>query len=473
MVKNAIIPVWLLCAAGALHGQLVPIKTVPLMATEQFAQTPTLSAGMANLRLAREDSLRDPFLNPARGALLNGRYAITGANLSRVEDALGGFFSIPITFLYSDGKRFGGLHVSAQQLRADRYTPIPDFSASILPPNRRRKNVQNGFASGYWGRRLSDRDVLAGSLSLALLSGLSGQEYLFSVPIDRLAGRSISTTLGWLRKSGSSELDAVLVYRDISLKTELGRGYWPAESDNSTERELTRTLGLFLAGRRQVAEGLRAGLSLTANRTWHPKIINYTLMNIPRDPGDTSAFELGAGLMFTGGGGWSKSGIEILFRPALSRTWAEAERDLTRDDGSILRKGERTVDNRFRIASWVLRLGLEDRKPPFTVQIGLEARLFRYRLEQENHITGRIRSQRETWMEWKPSFSLQYDFPAVRVSYVFGAVFGSGIPGVELVGTTAFTAYSDAGYLIAPSGRLTLRNAVVLIHRLQITRPLR
>ena len=475
MLKSGILTTVLLAGASALNAQLIAIKTVPLLATEQFAVTPTFSAGMAGLRLANEDSLRDPFLNPARGGLFNGRYLVSGTNLSRIATGVGGFFTIPVTFLYSNSRHFGGVHVSAQQMHARRYVPFPEQSAgtgNYLPAAWKEKKVFNGFFSGYWGRRLSSRDVLAGSLSYARLTGLSGQEYLFDAPIYMQNALEFESRLGWYRTLSSGAVEAVLVYQDFNMQTELGRSF-PGEAGSAgTEQEITRTFGLYLAGRRQVRKKVRAGFSLTANRKWHPRIINYSLMRIPRDPGDTYAFEIGTGLMLTDSGGWSKSGVEVLFQPVWSRTWAEAEKDMVRDDGSLLRKGGRTIDNRFRIANWRFRIGLEDHNPPFTVQLGLEVRLYRYRLEQENHIAGTVRRRTETWQEWKPSFSLQYDFRGVRLGYVFGAVFGSGIPGLVNPGRS-FVDSSDVGYLIAPASALTLQNTVVLVHRLQITRRLR
>jgi hypothetical protein len=43
------------------------------------------------------------------------------------------------------------------------------------------------------------------------------------------------------------------------------------------------------------ANGWRVGGLFTANRLSHPKIPNYVLQNIPRDPGDTYGYNLGVG----------------------------------------------------------------------------------------------------------------------------------------------------------------------------------
>src|SRR5215213_5112188 len=59
-------------AFTAAHGQLVTPKTVPVQQDEQFAVFPSLRAGMAGLSIALDDSLTDPFVNPAK-AFMGGR----------------------------------------------------------------------------------------------------------------------------------------------------------------------------------------------------------------------------------------------------------------------------------------------------------------------------------------------------------------------------------------------------------------
>ena len=69
--------------------------------------------------------------------------------------------------------------------------------------------------------------------------------------------------------------------------------------------------------------GWRMGYLFTANRMSHPKIPNYQLQNIPRDPGNTDAFNLGFGTVARHGhiprsgstSSWNRCGVD---------TWADA-----------------------------------------------------------------------------------------------------------------------------------------------------
>ena len=55
-------------ASTAAHGQLVTPKTVPIHQDEQFSIFPSLRAGMAGVGIALDDTLSDPFVNPAKTA---------------------------------------------------------------------------------------------------------------------------------------------------------------------------------------------------------------------------------------------------------------------------------------------------------------------------------------------------------------------------------------------------------------------
>ena len=64
------------------------------------------------------------------------------------------------------------------------------------------------------------------------------------------------------------------------------------------------------------------------NRKDHPKIPNYELQNIPRDPGETWGFELGTGL--SKDSGQIEVGLDVVLEPIWSRTWSELDSLVTR-----------------------------------------------------------------------------------------------------------------------------------------------
>jgi hypothetical protein len=214
----------------------------------------------------------------------------------------------------------------------------------------------------------------------------------------------------------------------------------------------------------------RAGLIFTANRKSHPKIPNYELMNIPRDPGTTWAFNFGAGLALANDS--NAVAMDLIFEPIWSHTWADAAEPVNTDRGVIIPAGGKTVENYFHFTNWVARIGvsLEDHKA-FSFQMGLQARFIKYRLKQTNFVNDTRRSQKEFWAEWTPSLGFRLNFSSIQIRYSGRLTAGTGQPGVEpgFVSPGLETAADrSSNFLIAPSGSLTLQEAVVLTHQLSV-----
>ena len=53
------------------QAQVIPIKTVPLAAGDQFRIFPSQNLGMGRVSIAVDDPLLDPFVNPAKGSRLS------------------------------------------------------------------------------------------------------------------------------------------------------------------------------------------------------------------------------------------------------------------------------------------------------------------------------------------------------------------------------------------------------------------
>ena len=91
-----------------------------------------------------------------------------------------------------------------------------------------------------------------------------------------------------------------------------------------SNQDQTRTWGAQVAWARNLtAPGWRVGTTATVNRKSHPKIPNYSIQNIPRDPGLTWAYEAGLGLARTKGG--TTFGFDVVVQPIWSETWQEAD----------------------------------------------------------------------------------------------------------------------------------------------------
>ncbi len=151
------------------------------------------------------------------------------------------------------------------------------------------------------------------------------------------------------------------------------------------------------------------------NRKSHPKIPNYDLANVPRDPGDSWAFDIGAGLGHQKGP--LRFGVDVIYQPAWSQTWAEAVDTLRTEDGVLLQPGDHTIENDFFLSNLVLRLGLARESERWGFQLGVRASARETQLDQWNVVTATRRKQNESWMEWTPSLGAMVRFPDVEIRY--------------------------------------------------------
>ncbi|HJU75244.1 MAG TPA: hypothetical protein VJ717_15990, partial [Gemmatimonadaceae bacterium] len=249
-------------------------------------------------------------------------------------------------------------------------------------------------------------------------------------------------------------------------------------------QDRTNTWGMHVEYERPLsANGWRMGWLGTVNRHSHPKIPNYQIQNIPRDPGTTWAYNLGFGLGRHVGP--ASFGIDIIYEPMRANTWADAARDTNVAGGGVIRAGDKTVENDFNFSNAIIRLGVareaelsaEERKS-LGVQFGLTLHAIDYRLKQVNHVLRSSRTQTEDWVEWTPTWGLSLRFPELEIRYMGRYTGGVGRPGVAnccwaVDGALSAGGGRGGGIIAAPSGPLTLQDAHVMTHQISFTLPMK
>jgi hypothetical protein len=269
-----------------------------------------------------------------------------------------------------------------------------------------------------------------------------------------------------------------LVWEPVAPDT-LPSPQWRTRIDENLD--YTDTWGTHLAFRRPIKDsGWTVGWSLTGNWKDHPKIPNYEIQNIPRDPGDTRAYAIGGGVAKTEGP--ARFAVDVFLEPIQSDTWALAAADTTDVFGNVIKAGEKTVENEFVFTNALIRAGASWDYKIATFKGGVQVRSISYELEQVNHIepfslSSRKRTQRESWMEWTPSFGVSLELDGVTLHYAGRFTTGTGRPGTRWSNTRMNEAgISDFGasdFLLAPSGPLTLQDATVTTHQLSVVIPMR
>jgi hypothetical protein len=486
---------------GLASAQLITIKTVPVAQGDQFALFPSQRAGMAGVSIALADTLLDPFGNPATGARLSRPYFFGSPGLYTVSSHAGGGRTLPVGVLTRTGPWFGAVWLRLQELDASRQDVGQVFVDQLRPFVRDptalaglgAESYGNTYAFGSLGRTLPGSGwSVAGSVFWARLNGVDGVDLLYAGSQGlRQFGHAVDVRVGALKAlAGDQSLEAVVLHNRFGMTHDVTylEFFWDPGTQQQIARprveqnlDRTNTWGLHVEYERPTdAHGGRVGLLATANRMSHPKIPNYEVMSIPRDPGYSNAFNLGIGFSRTGGA--ATFGIDAIYEPIWSHTWADAAGPTPTVNGSVIPAGGMTIENRFRFSNALLRLGVsntlgrgdgDSTGVSSTWQLGVAVRAIHYTLRQWDHVQAFSRTMQESWVEWAPTWGLSLHFPAFDVRYNGRMTHGVGRPGVRSGFERFDTAPAGGGIIVAPRGPLTLDEVKVLTHQFSLAFPLR
>jgi len=489
------------CLSSPASTQIISIRTVPIAQGDQFQIFPSHNLGMGSVSIALADSLQDPFVNPATGARLRaGRFLSAPTVYSLSQDA-GGGRSLPLAVLARAGSWYGGLALALQQVEPSRapgfggggFVNVPDAAQVIPGPDTRAHGNQYLFA--MVGKVLPNARLSLGASALwSGLHALDGVDLLYagSRRVEQ-RGHTIDARLGLLKEwANGRSLEAVLLHNrfvathDVTF-VEL---FWDPALQQTAERarleqnaDRTNTWGLHLEYALPIgASGWRVGWLATANRLSHPKIPNYEMANVPvlpRDPGRSSAYNLGIGLSKTRGP--ATFGVDAIFEPIRSYTWADAATPVTTILGDTIAAGGKTVENRFRFANALFRMGasrdvdLPGLGKAVGLQLGLVVRSVRYRLAQRDNVQLIQRALETGWLEWTPTWGFSLRFPELEIRYRGRVTHGAGRPAAQsfpvLWGRDV--AFAGGTILAAPSGPLILTDVSTTTHQISLSLPLR
>jgi len=474
------------------QAQLISLKSVPVAAGDQFMVFPSMNVGMGGVSIAMDDPLLDPFINPAKGDQIKGVQLFGSPTFYNISNDNGSGRTLPLGVLFGAEKWFGGISVAVQHL-----APPESPSFVGIQPQRnftssgrllREKNSNNLYVSGLVGTRIPETDIsCAAGLFWADLDAVGGVELLYPRSLDiEQFGHMVDYRIGFFGElSGKRLFEVLLLYNQFEVTHDVTYPVWLFNTDRffspittSVERNLdyTNTWGLHLGYVQPLdSEESKIGFIFTANRKTHPKIPNYELMNIPRDPGNSTAFNIGLGI--------SRSkdqaifGIDLIFEPIVSNTWADTSEPVETRSGWIIPSGGKTVENDFQFTNWLLRIGLDRQKKEFGFQLGIQVHWIRYWLNQKNYVEEFERSQKERWAEWTPSIGFSWTFPEFQIRYTGSWKRGTGLPGIDLGGASGFVRMGEVSaandIIIAPSGSLTLSELNVFTHQISISIPIR
>lgn len=483
---------------GTASAQLVTIRTVPVAQGDQFDIFPSQNRGMGGVSIAVTDSQLDPFVNPAKAARLGGSRFFGSPTLYSVSGNTGGGRTLPLAAFGRVGAWFGGLSLAFQEVDASRQQPFfPGFpcpqceslAVDVVDFGRQERSYGNTYAFATLGKTLPASAgglSLAGSILWGRLHGVDGVDLLYAGSNAReQLGYTVDLRLGVTKElRGNRSLEAVVLHNRFEMThdvTYLDRFWDPATQQTQMRPRLehnadrTNVWGAHVEYERPLTDtGWRIGWLATINRMSHPKIPNYEIMSIPRDPGHSSAYNLGVGVSRQRGP--ATFALDLIYEPIWSNTWAEAEAATVTATGDTISPGGRTIENDFRFSNALFRMGMSrDLGKAVALQLGLVVRSTHYWLAQFDNVTALARNHEEKWMEWTPTWGLSLRFPELEIRYRGRVTHGTGRPGVQPGGGFVLEE-RDAlagNILVAPSGPLTLAEVRVVTHQVSLSLPLR
>jgi hypothetical protein len=466
-------------AAAAQH---IIIKTVPIPTGEQFNIFPAHNMGMGSVRVALEDTLLDPFSNPALAA------HVTRLQIHALPTVYGeanrwvGGRTLPVALLVPGRRIFGGGAFAMQQI-SDRATS-PWWFAGGPASDFHDNSSSNLYVHGMLGARVNGgRSAVGISAYHADLGAVDGLALLYgnSIAIEQ-SGSLLELRAGATHDFGDDRrLDAVVLSSRLDMTHNVFYAEWTFDPITGSggridwtelNEDRTRTWGAQLRYTQPLETGTRIGFVAAANTKAHPKIPNYNLVNIPRDPGNSTMFNAGVGL--SNAMGPARFGVDLVYEPGRSHTWAYADTVIATPTGT-LDAGDKTIDNQFRFNNWALAMGLEREGDRYGFQLGLRLRQIRYTLDQQNFLTELRRNTRESWLEWSPSWSGVVKFPELELRYT-GRFTAKGWPEPGWFGGGVIVS-PDGGpggvdFVVGATGPVWLPEYRVTTHRLTVSVPL-
>ena len=480
----------LFCFTSSASAQLLSLRTVPLAAGNQFNLAPADRGGMGGVTIALDDRLLDPFINPALGRHLEGSTIAGSPAFYGFDVGERGGRTLPVTGLFSGDRWFGGATLALQQLLHDnRFGFQPGICC--FPPQVSTlsdRSSTNLYSQAFLGRAsASGRWSWGVGLELASLDAVDGVELLYngSERIDQ-AGSQL-TLRGGLTGTfdGSDQWELAGAFRRFRMRHDVTWADWrwaPGPWDDAPilerrlERNLDRTNTWGVDGkysRPLSGTDWKVGGQLTVNYKDHPKIPNYQIVNIPRDPGHSWVYNLGVGMSRETE--TTVFGFDLVLEPAWSDTWAEALDPVRRVDGVLIPSGGKTIENDFTFLNSKLRVGFEQSYDALALQLGLGVSSIDYDLTQLDRVNITLRDATESWIEWTPSWGLTLSLDEAQIRYAGWTLLGAGVPGVNPTfregGLDAAAATPDI--VVAASGPLTLQDVRVTTHQITVSMPLR
>jgi hypothetical protein len=449
-----------LCAASTIaDAQVIAIKTMPIAEGDQFAFLPSANLGMGGAAIALNDTLLDPFINPAKGSRVRRGYVFGAPTVFSVSRNAGGGFTLPLGGIVSSASTFAGFALAIQELDPSKTQLDFGCPACLTPATAQRSasdvipsptdqgngKHRNEYIVALLGRRLPRSGVsIAGSIKWSALSAVDGTDLMYPGNQGiRQSGHLLDVRTGVLKESQNGQsLEALIVHNriDVAHDVTFTDAFWDPtlrqtvgvpRSDHDVDQ--TNTWGVHVAYQRPFADsGWRFGALLTGNLVSRPTIPAYGVGAVAEDAGRATALNVGVGVSKSLGP--TTFGFDAIFEPISSRTWIRADAPTATRAGDTIPTGGRTIENRYGFANAIVRTGvsrelaLADGRGSLVLQGGTQVRAMHYALDQWDAVQGVGRGRNQEWREWTHSWGVGLRLTGLELRYRGRLTSGTGRP---------------------------------------------
>ncbi|MCL4549627.1 MAG: hypothetical protein M1495_13770 [Bacteroidetes bacterium] len=488
------LPLFLL--TSELFAQWISIRTIPVIASNQSEFQPSLARGMGNISIAFDDPLGAQFINPAKASRLNGitlftspsrnswsnddgRPVFAGSNSSFYPGT--SINSIPIGGFFRSDNYFSGIMVAYQGYngeRSQRSFATRGPASSSMADVKRTDVGNNTYLYGLLGMSIPNTGLsVAVSGSWGKFGAIDGVNLLYPGAIDiKQDGEAWEAKFGAVGELIDGDKLEFVAGRSIYKATHevsYSNFFWLWDDQLNTNfvrtevnKDETKEWLMYARYLRHINSFWNVGASLSVNWKDHPKIPNYSLANIPRDPGISVAYNIGIGA------NWSNSkslwGFEYIYEPITTNTWAEAGEQMLPPPNQNLSPNFKTVENFFNFYNHIIRIGHQSQSKWewLDYRFGVQFHFYKYNMNQNDNIRRTARMFSTYWLETTASGGLTASLGNIRLTYTLQLVFGNG-----MVGTASSTIVFDAGtrtndFLPAPSANLIVDKITLVTQQL-------
>jgi len=489
--------------AHSTSAQVIQIKTLPIAEGDQWRIFPSANAAMGDVSIALDDSLLDPFVNPAKGSRVTRGGAFFGSpSFYSLSERAGGGKTLPVGGLVRSGNTFAAFTLAIQEIDtirgASQFFPPGIPTADGTPIVTASPSRQNRYAFGSVGRAFPSRGLsLGASVLWSGLNDVDGTDLLYagSAGVAQHGGSfdaRLGVTKDWTLPAGRQTLEAIVLHDHFSMTHDVT---WPEQVWNPNTRtfatnarlehnlDRTDTWGVQVALARPLSDSLwRIGAIATGNLASHPKLPDYTLAQqivvVPWDPGHSTAGDIGLGVSKVQGA--TTFGLDAIYEPIATHTWGEAQAALGAPSGATIPPGGMTTENRFHFSNAILRTGVGrdidlGNHQTLRLEAGIGLRAIDYNLHEIDHVAETERRQHEQWNEWTRTWGLSFHFDNLELRYAGRSTTGTGRPGIAPEGVVTAPVLEAGGtnILAAPNGNLSLTGLTTTTHQFSVSLPVR